>query len=147
ALCASVADEVHARTDAYVTLGSASLKWHRVWTPAFAAERGLPVIDLDIYQAHYYSWMDGQAYDDHPELGTVAFSPLVQDYGALGLARPMVVGELALSSDAGATLDVILSRGYAGAWPWSLNADFSIDAAGVKAWSDGQGALTQLPPP
>jgi hypothetical protein len=147
ALSAAIADEVHARTDAYVTLGSASLKWHRVWTPTFAADHGLPIIDLDLYQAHYYSWMDGQAYTDHPELGTVAFSPLVQDYGALGLDRPMIVGELELSSGAAEKLDTILGNGYAGAWPWSLNADFSIDGAGVKSWSEGQGALTDVPPP
>ncbi|MCA9663761.1 MAG: cellulase family glycosylhydrolase, partial [Myxococcales bacterium] len=118
ALSAAIADEVHARTDAYVTLGSASLKWHRVWTPAFAAAHGLPTIDLDLYQAHYYSWMDGQAYTDHPELGTVAFSPLVQDYAALALDRPMIIGELELSSGAGERLDTLLNNGYAGAWPW-----------------------------
>jgi hypothetical protein len=147
AFSAAVADEVHARTSAYVTLGSASLKWHKVWTPEFAATRQLPVIALDFYQAHYYPWMDGQSLQDHPELGTVAFSPLVQDAGALGLDRPLVVGELAMSSDAGATLDTLVAKGYAGAWPWSVNADFSIDRGGVRAWAWARPELVKLPAP
>ncbi|MCB9569024.1 MAG: hypothetical protein H6710_17720 [Myxococcales bacterium] len=147
ALAADVAGEVHARTGAYVTLGSACLKWSRVWTPAYAAAHDLPALDLDFYQAHYYPWMDGLALDGHPELGTVDFSPTVQDYAPLGLDRPLVIGELALSSDAGATLDTLKSRGWAGAWPWSLNADFAIDGPGVKAWAEGQGALVDLPAP
>ena len=147
ALAADVAGEVHARTAAYVTLGSACLKWSRVWTPAYAAAHGLPALDLDFYQAHYYPWMDGLSLQGHPDLGTVEFSPKVQDYAPLALDRPLVIGELALSSDAAATLDTLRDRGWAGAWPWSLNTDFSIDRPGVKAWAEAQGALVDLPPP
>lgn len=147
AFAAGAADRVHAHTGAYATLGSASLKWYRVWTPTFAAERGYPPLALDFYQTHYYPWMDGQAWDGHPELGTVAFAPNAQDYAALGLDRPMVVGEFILSDQAGARLDDLLARGYAGAWPWSLTSDYSVDAAGMAAWADAHADLVDLPPP
>lgn len=75
-------------------LGSASLKWYRVWTPAFAKQKGLPNLRFDFYQCHYYSWMDPWSHNNDPDLGTTHFSPLQQDAAALNLDRPMVVGEL-----------------------------------------------------
>jgi len=146
AFAAAVADAVHANTSAYVTLGSASLKWYRVWTPEFAAARGLPSLGLDFYQTHYYPWMDGQMWNGDPELGTVQFSPTVQTYAELGLDRPMVVGEFVASDQASARLDVLLANGYAGAWPWSLTSDYSLDGPGMQAWADAHAALVALPP-
>ncbi|WP_143140709.1 cellulase family glycosylhydrolase [Nannocystis exedens] len=146
AFAAAVADAVHAHTSSYVTLGSASLKWYRVWTPEFAASHGLPPLALDFYQTHYYPWMDGQMWSGDPELGTVQFSPMVQTYADLGLDRPMVVGEFIASDQAAARLDVLLANGYAGAWPWSLTSDYSLDGAGMKTWADAHAALVGLPP-
>jgi hypothetical protein len=82
ALSTAVADAVHAPHHAYVTLGSASLKWVKAWTPGFAGAHGLPTLNLDFYQAHYYSWMDGQGFDNHPDYGTLKFSPMDQDLPA-----------------------------------------------------------------
>lgn len=147
AFAGAVADAVHLHTGAYVTLGSASLKWHRVWTPAFAAAHGLEPLALDFYQTHYYPWMDNQAWNGDPELGTTQFSPTAQNYGELGLDRPMVVGEFIMSDQAGARLDNLLANGYAGAWPWSLTSDYSLDGAGMAGWAAAHAALVELPPP
>lgn len=147
ALASAVADAVHLHTDAYVTLGSASLKWVKAWTPDFAAAHQLPLLDLDFYQAHYYAWMDGQGFADHPDYGTLKFSPMDQDYESLALDRPLVIGELVISDSAGARLDTLLERGYAGVWPWSLNADYKLDLPGIKAWADAHADIVDLPPP
>lgn len=147
AFAAATADAVHAHTSAYATLGSASLKWHRVWTPAFAAAHGLPTLALDFYQTHYYPWMDGQGFAGDPELGTVQFSPMVQSYAALGLDRPMVVGEFILSDQAPTRLDALLANGYAGAWPWSLTSDYSVDGPGMAGWAAQHADLVDLPAP
>lgn len=147
ALSTTIADAVHEHTGSYVTLGSASLKWVKTWTPKFAAAHELPVLNLDFYQAHYYSWMDGQGFDNHPDYGTLKFSPMDQDYAPLELDRPLVIGELVISDNAAGRLDALLSRGYAGVWPWSLNADYSVDLPGIKAWSDAHADIADLPPP
>jgi hypothetical protein len=146
AFAAAVAGAVHEHTSAYVTLGSASLKWYRVWTPEFAAAHGFPPLGLDFYQTHYYPWMDGQGWNGDPELGTVQFSPTVQNYADLGLDRPMVVGEFIVSDQAPMRLDVVLANGYAGAWPWSVTSDYSLDGVGMKTWADAHAALVDLPP-
>lgn len=114
---ARVVRSVHAETDGWATVGSASLKWHRVWTNAYADQVGLPRLDLDVYQTHYYPWMDDLGLVDDPLLGTTRFSPLQQPYAALGLDRPMIVGEFPL--DDMATLAAIAANGYAGAMAWS----------------------------
>jgi len=147
ALSTMIADAVHTHTKSYVTLGSASLKWIKVWTPAFAATHELPVLDLDFYQAHYYSWMDGQGFDNHPVYGTLKWSPMDQDYAPLELDRPLVIGELVISDNAGTKIDTLVSRGYAGVWPWSLNSDYSVDLAGIKGWSDAHADIADLPAP
>ena len=147
ALSVAIADAVHTKTSAYVTLGSASLKWIKVWTPQFATAHMLPPLSLDFYQAHYYPWMDGKGFTDHPDFGTLKFSPLEQSYAELGLDRPVVIGELVISQDAGARLDALVNNGYAGAWPWSLNADYSLDLPGIQAWAQAHAGLTDLPAP
>ncbi|MDC0717703.1 cellulase family glycosylhydrolase [Nannocystis bainbridge] len=146
AFAATVSEAVHTHTSAYVTLGSASLKWYRVWTPEFASSHGLPPLGLDFYQTHYYPWMDGQQWNGDPELGTVQFSPTVQAYADLGLDRPMVVGEFIVSDQAAARLDVLRANGYAGAWPWSVTSVYSLDLVGLKMWADTHAALVGLPP-
>lgn len=147
ALATATADAVHDHTGAYVTLGSASLKWLKVWTPAFAEKKGLPKLALDFYQVHYYPWMDGQSWTDHPDYGTLKFSPMEQAYADLGLDHPLVVGELIISDSAGARLDTLKDKGYAGVWPWSLTSDYSLDLPGLKSWGDAHADLVDLPAP
>jgi Cellulase (glycosyl hydrolase family 5) len=147
ALSVAIADAVHANTSAYVTLGSASLKWLKVWSPAFAAAHQLPPIDLDFYQAHYYPWMDGQGFDNNADYGTLKFSPVDQPYEGLGLDRPVVIGELVISDDAVNRLDKLMNNGYAGAWPWSLNADYSLDLPGIQSWASAHADIVDLPAP
>jgi hypothetical protein len=147
ALSVAIADAVHSQTSAYVTLGSASLKWIKVWTPEFADAHQLPTLNLDFYQAHYYPWMDGQGFDNHPDYGSLKFSPNEQTYDALGLDRPLVIGELIISDDASKRLDVLLNNGYAGVWPWSLNSDYSLDLPGIKSWADAHADIADLPAP
>lgn len=135
---------VHANTGAYVTLGSACLKWNKVWTNAFADKKGLPRLNLDVYQTHYYAWMDPWSVNNDPDLGTTAFSPRVQKYADLGLDRPMIVGELDL--DAAAVLDDIYANGYAGAWPWSFwgGDGFTIDWTVFSAWERKHAASVRI---
>lgn len=147
ALSVAIADAVHNTTSAYVTLGSASIKWIKVWTPTFAAAHGLPILNLDFYQAHYYPWMDGQGFDNHADYGTLKFSPNEQTYEGLGLDRPLVIGELIISDDASKRIDLLLNNGYAGVWPWSLNSDYSLDLPGIKSWADAHADIADLPAP
>jgi len=91
--------------------------------------------------------MDGQGFDNHPVYGTLKWSPMDQDYAPLELDRPLVIGELVISDNAGAKLDTLVSRGYAGVWPWSLNSDYSVDLAGIKAWSEAHVDIADLPAP
>jgi hypothetical protein len=146
-LARATADAVHTHTDAYVTLGSASLKWIKVWTPTFATAKGWTPIALDFYQAHYYPWMDGQSWQDHPLYGSLKFSPVEQPYAELGLDHPLVIGELIISDNAVARLDALKANGYAGVWPWSLTANYSLDLPGLKTWGDNNAALVDLPGP
>lgn len=147
ALAAATADAVHDHTGAYFTLGSACLKWLKIWTPEFALKNGFPTIAMDFYQVHYYPWMDGQSWTDHPDYGSLKFSPMEQPYASLGLDHPLVVGELIISDSAGQRLDTLKANGYAGVWPWSLKSDYSLDLPGLKAWGDAHAALVDLPAP
>lgn len=140
---ADVSSLVRTRTNAYVTMGSASLKWHRVWTNAFADAKGLPRPDLTLYQTHYYSWMDGWQWVNHPDLGTTKFSALEQSYAALGLDRPMVVAEFDAPSGAATLLDTIAANGYAGAWPWAYP---NVGWTEFSSWEAAHAADVRIPP-
>lgn len=140
---ARVSGRVRTLTNAYVTMGSASLKWHRVWTNAFADAHGLPRPNLTLYQTHYYAWMDGWQWVNHPDLGTTKFSPLEQAYAALGLDHPMVVAEFeAPSGQAASLLDTIAANGYAGAWPWAYP---NVDWTGFSSWEAAHAADVRIP--
>jgi len=109
------------------TMGSASLKWYKIWLPEFAIKKQLPVIDIDIYQSHYYPWMNGQETRDNPDLGTVKWSPLEQRFSDLELDKnkQMFIGEFG-NMETGPTMDGILKMGYSGALPWSFQSTDDI---------------------
>lgn len=141
---ARTTNAIHALTGAYATIRSASLKWHRVWMNAYADRAALPRLNLDVYQTHYYAWMAPYRWDNHPVLGTTWFSPLKQSYDALGLDRPMVVGELPLTS--ATMLDTLLANGYSGAWPWSYEGGegFTVPWAQFTAWESSHAAQVRI---
>ena len=84
----SASQIIHLYAKQQVTVGSAALKWNRVWTNAFATKKGLPALNLDFYQTHYYQWMDCCSTNNDPDLGTTTWSPLTQNVSALGLDTP-----------------------------------------------------------
>ena len=108
-----------------LTLGNARLRFVHWWDA--------PGFDLDFLQAHAY-------YDpDHD------YDLLATPHAALGVTRPVVVGECSARGDAedprrgrpplplGALTAAALAHGYAGAWPWSWTG---VDAHGAPAAGD-----------
>eukprot|EP01113_Clastostelium_recurvatum_P011469 TRINITY_DN1583_c0_g1_i4.p1 TRINITY_DN1583_c0_g1~~TRINITY_DN1583_c0_g1_i4.p1 ORF type:complete len:367 (-),score=71.62 TRINITY_DN1583_c0_g1_i4:15-1115(-) len=138
----TIIDAVHDNTQQYVTVGSACLKWYRVYTSAFSQQKNLPVLELDFYQVHYYSWMNGGSENNDPDLGTVHFEPAKQPVGQLaGMKMPVVVGEFDASSNLSPLLDSFLGNGYAGAWPWSYNSNFQIDWTDYTNWAHAHASI------
>jgi hypothetical protein len=128
----AISQAVHNYTNAYVTLGSACLKWYRIWTPSYATSKDFTPLYLDFYQTHYYSWMDNQSVNTDPDLGTYHnLSPLEQTYSTLSdVDRPMIVGEFGNSAKTtGSMIDTIVTNGYAGSLAWSYDASdgYTID--------------------
>ncbi len=142
---------LHFYTPDQVTVGSAALKWNKVWTDSFAASRGLPQLHLDFYQTHYYQWMDCCSTNDSV-LGTSTWSPLTQKVSTLGLDKPIVVGEVHTpTGTGGAMLDTILANGYAGVWGWSYNSGATgdklvIDWGTYTPWEAAHAAIVRIPP-
>lgn len=113
---------LHARDAGLVTLGNARLRFARWWDD--------PSLDLDFLQAHAY-------YDPVHDFDALETSP-----AALGLTRPLVLGECSAAGDAvdpvrgrpslplPALAAAAAARGYAGAWPWSWRG---VDAHGTLA--------------
>ena len=108
-----------------VTVGNARLRFAHWWDA--------PEFGLDFLQAHAYYDPD----HDHDLLAT--------PYAALGVSRPLVLGECAARGDAadaargrralplGALTAAALALGYAGAWAWSWTG---VDAQGAPALAD-----------
>ncbi|KAL0480961.1 mannan endo-1,4-beta-mannosidase MAN [Acrasis kona] len=125
-----VTSRIHSMTEQYATMGGTCLKWYRIWTQAFARQLGLPELDLDFYQAHYYNWMDTCQIDDDPLLGPAHHcSPLVQDYYQLAdVDRPIVVAEFsAPDRTTGILMEGFIRKGYAGALAWAYTGDMKVD--------------------
>jgi len=115
-----VSNSIHTYTNSYAIIGSACLKWYKIWTNDYATTYSLPLLNLDFYETHFYSWMNGQSTSD-PVLGDVQWSPLYQDYNLLNLDHPMVVGEYNDGANNTAlVLTVVLQNNFAGAWVWSF---------------------------
>ena len=141
-----VSASVHQYTNAYVTLGSASLKWNRVWTNTFADEKSYSRLNLDFYQIHYYDWMDPYYINNDVDLGSTFLSPLKQNVADLGLDKPIVVGEIsgAITAD---QLDTLLKNGYAGVWPWSYNTDINVDWDTFSTWKQDHLSISNVHDP
>ncbi|MFN7978017.1 MAG: hypothetical protein U0P30_07770 [Vicinamibacterales bacterium] len=113
---------LHARDAGLVTIGNARLRFARAWDQAS--------LGLDFLQAHAY-------YDPVNDLDALLTSP-----AALGLSRPLVIGECSAAGDAvdpargrpslplPALSAAFADRGYAGAWAWSWRG---VDAHGALA--------------
>ena len=148
---AAASSVIHFYTPRLVTVGSAALKWNKVWTDSFAANRGLPQLHLDFYQTHYYQWMDCCSTNDSV-LGQTTWSPLTQKVSTLGLDKPLVVGEIHTpAGTGGAILDTLLANGYAGAWGWSSNSaattdKLAIDWATFTPWEALHASIVRIPP-
>jgi hypothetical protein len=101
---AAVTDEIHRRSGALVTLGSATLSGLPMWTG----------VGLDFYSAHWYDNMQARENPTRKGYATVD--------GSYHLGRPLTIGEFYCSPtvDCGGRLETLYQTGYAGAWPWSL---------------------------
>ena len=79
--------------------------------------------------------MDGQTIHNDADLGTMNFSPTVQDVSKLkDLDKPIIVGEYKQSGVW--EFGQFLSKGYAGAWPWSVNANYKVYYDAMKKWAN-----------
>jgi hypothetical protein len=124
-LVRTLADDVHANSSAYVTIGAAELDGLPMW-------EGL---GLDFYTAHWYDYMSSGDYDAL----LWSYSDIKARYN---LDAPLVIGELYLARDSQPLdrLHHFYDGGYAGAWPWSLFPDhtsdnLSVDLTAVNAFN------------
>lgn len=108
-----VVNSIHANSTALATVGMAMLD-------------GLPMIKglgLDYYQAHWYDYMQP---GDWCALCTT-YEDVRRKHG---LDAPLVIGEFYLGSDIEnphIRLEDFYSKGYAGAWAWSLYPESTFD--------------------
>jgi hypothetical protein len=123
AFVSAVADRIHARSSALVTVGSGQVRWAREFDD--------PAYGLDFVQVHSYPDVRYQSRDE------TVFGRTAADFG---LAKPLLIGEC--PSDPRAHPDghlspaytiedyVALARegGYLGVWPWSFKG---VDAFGT----------------
>jgi hypothetical protein len=145
-LASQFSNAVHSRTNSYVTVGSAALKWNKIWMNAFADKKGLPRLNLDFYQTHYYPWMDCCTTNNDPDLGTTTWSPLTQNASSLALDKPIVVGEI---PDTSASRDKVLTNNYAGYWPWSYKWNntgdkIQIDWSTYTPWEVAHASIVRI---
>ena len=133
-----VSAAIHTETGEQVTMGSASLFWAAAWTNAYAAAHGLPALNLDVYQTHYYPSPDDDRYNPFQR----PYADVAADFG---LDRPLIVGEFTLTETQ--QLDALLQNGYAGGWPWSYrggDARSTVNWAAFTTWAASHGTG---PPP
>ena len=112
-----IADAIHANSHAYATVGGAMLD-------------GLPMmkgLGLDYYQAHWYDYM-----------GSGDWCVICHTYEDVrkrwSLDAPLVIGELYLSvelENPHLRMEDLYTKGYAGAWPWSIFPDATQDKLAI----------------
>lgn len=116
ALVRAVIDAVHANSTAYATVGSAEIDGLPFWTG----------MGLDYYQAHWYDYMQPGNWCARCR----DYSDVRQQYN---LDAPLVIGEFYAGPDTDALQrwEDFYSRGYAGAWAWSLWPEKTADRMAV----------------
>jgi hypothetical protein len=116
ALVAAIAASVHANSSAYASVGSAMLDGLSFWTG----------VGLDYYTAHWYDYM-----------ASGNWCARCTDYNTVknryNLDKPLVIGEFygGTDTDALQRFEDWYSKGYAGAWAWSLFPDHTSDGLDV----------------
>lgn len=115
-----VVNAIHAVSDRPVTVGSASPGYLKYWRN----------VGLDLYQYHFYPQVEGRRY------------PSLRDSTvALGLDKPLILGEFPTQAPYTQTVDYLdsaLNNGCSGALGWSLRA--------TDRFSNAQNGLTPLKP-
>ena len=134
-----VAAAAHAETNAYVSVGSATVEGLQFWTGT----------GVDLYDAHFYDWMTGDLC-----IPCRTYADIQQEYG---LDAPMVVGELYVDPrdiDALQRYETLYANGYAGGWGWSLLEDrtgdhFEVEIDKLAAFAANHGDIGPVsgPPP
>lgn len=109
----AIADAVHANSNALVTVGHAFADGIPMWNN----------VSLDYYSPHWYDYMSGG--------GDWCLYCNDYDYykNKFGITKPIVIGEMYAASDVNPTqrLNDFYTKGYAGAWAWSLFYDHTGD--------------------
>ncbi len=112
----AIASEVHRRSRAYVTVGSAMLDGLPMWTD----------LGLDYYVAHWYDYMS-------PGNWCAMCTDYDEVAARYGLDAPLVIGEFYSNTGDAAIerLEAWYSKGYAGAWAWSLFPERTHDGMAI----------------
>ncbi len=115
-LTRAVVQSIHAHSHAMATVGSAMIDALPDWVG----------VGLDYYQVHWYD-----------QMASGTWCAICTDYPTLekkyGLDAPLVIGEFYAGPDidALARLQQFASKGYAGAWAWSLFPDHTSDKMAI----------------
>jgi hypothetical protein len=133
AFVGAVADRVHEKSHALVTLGGGRVR--------FASEWDDPSYGLDFIQVHSYPDIR------HPRRDTMLMG---RPWASLGVSKPVLIGECPGNADRqhppdhfppafslSDYLDLARDAGYLGAWPWSfkgVDAFGAVDTEAFRGW-------------
>ena len=135
-----VADRVHGKSAALVTVGGGQVKFAREWDD--------PAYGLDIVQVHSYPDVRYQDRDDS------LFGRTAADFG---LSKPLLIGEcpsdprvhpeghLSPAYTLEDYLNLARDGGYLGAWPWSFKGIDAFGAPRLAAFLEDRAASRQSP--
>lgn len=123
---------LHEESTAYVTVGSAAVKWAHAWK----------AVDIDFYAPHVYDWIDQYwPYDNPPEKYDLCDKPVViGEFPVQGLSR----------SNLGSMLETLYQVGYAGAMPWDFLMATPMDLSTLSTFATNHAcgeATSSNPPP
>lgn len=102
----AIADSVHANSDALVTIGQATLDGIPMWEG----------VNLDYHSPHWYDVISSGS-------GCAICTDYNEIKSRYGITKPVVLGEVHLGENNANDLQKLnsfYSKGYAGAWGWSL---------------------------